>query len=116
MAYKKLLTSLNITVNDQSVVVVPSKYVLARKSTTLTNKHGTDYKATLYLLPTHHFHRLIKQDTTSYKTHQYSFVGTKNKRKPKTPRYTTHGFTIPFNNLTHIQQNSKGILIAVSEE
>jgi hypothetical protein len=114
MSYKKLLSHTGVTVDESTVLVVPIQYVIANKTTTIISKHGTEYNVQLYLIPTHRFHRLIKQDTKVYKTHSLSFVGTKNKRKPKTPRYTNSGFTIPFNHLTHFQQNSKGILIGVA--
>lgn len=113
MAYKKLLSHIGLTIDECTVLVVPNQSILGTKTTTMTTIHGTEYTARLYLIPTHHLHRLIKQDTKIYKTHSHSFIGKKNRRKPKTPRYTDYGFTIPFNHLTHIQQNSKGILIGV---
>lgn len=114
MAYKKLLSHIGLTVDDRTVLIIPNQYILGTRINTMTSKHGTEYTGRLYLIPTHHFHSLVKQDTKVYKTHSLSFVGTKNRRKPKTPRYILSGFTIPFNHLTYIQQNTKGILIGVA--
>jgi hypothetical protein len=111
MAYTKLLTDLGIVVDDCSVLCIPNHYVIATANKTMTHPKKGDYTSTLFLIPRQHLHRLIKQHTKSYKTHKFSFVGKTNNRKPKTPTYKTDGILIPFNHLTHIQQNSKGILI-----
>ena len=80
----------------------------------MTSKDGYEYKGSIYLLPRHYFHRFIKQDKRSYKTHKYSCMGIKNKRKVRRGRYSRDGFTIPMNHVTYISENSKGILIGIS--
>jgi hypothetical protein len=105
MSYKTLLNDLGVVIDDCTILAVPYTQVIA---------HKTQADQTYYLLPRRHFHRFVKQGKRSFKTHSLSCIGPKNKRKIKTPHYSSNGFTVPFNHLTHFQQNSKGILIAVS--
>lgn len=105
MAYKTLIADLGLVVDDCTVLVVPYDQVIA---------HRKNSEQSYYLLSRRNFRHFLKQHTKPYKTHTLSCIGPKNKRKVKYPHYISKGFTIPFNHLTHFQQNSKGILIGVS--
>lgn len=106
MSYKTLLSDLGLVVDECTVLVIPYEQVLA---------HKKQSSQSYYLLSRRNFHHFLKQGKRTFKTHSLSCIGPKNKRKVRTPRYTKHGFIIPFYHLTHFHQNTKGILIAVPE-
>lgn len=108
-----LLHDMGVVVNECTTIVIPHQYILGKKTQTMIHPKKGPYQCTLYLIPRHLFHRILKQHTQPYKTHQYSCIGPPNTRKPKTPIHTKTHTMIPFQHLTHIQQNSKGILVGV---
>lgn len=99
---RAIVRDLGVVINDHSVIILPKNIILAKKQIG---------EQTLFLITRHILSKCIVQSKRQYKTHSRTFDNVSNRRKPKP--YTNHSKSvmIPWNHLTIIQMNKKGILL-----
>ena len=101
-----------VIVDECTILRIPYKYVKAHTIKYVKHKRGP-YHAHYYLLPTHIIYKLPIQSNTIYHTHHYSIHTSHYTTTPhNTTTHTNTHFTIPLLHITHLQHNSKGLLLA----
>lgn len=101
-------------IDDKTCIVLPKTAVLYQEQRTMKHTKSGTYNATLLLISRNTFIKSINQAKVSYKTHKYSFQSSK--RPQKYPRYSKTHIMCPWNHLTYIQQNKKGIIIGFCQK
>ena len=98
-------------IDDRTCLVIPKSAILIQETRKMEHKKTGTYTALLILISRKSMQKSLNQHKFSYKTHKYSFDSSQ--RVPKYPRYTKKAIMCPWNHLTHIQLNSKGVLLGM---
>ena len=109
---RPLLTDLGVfgKIDDKTCIVIPKTRIIYQEQRTMTHKTSGTYNANLLLISRTTFIKSLNQAKVSYRTHKYSVESST--RPQKYPKYSKTHIMCPWNHLTHIQENHKGIIIA----